>query len=318
MTPIQLLLSGATALQRDILSALLYFDIFGHPLSSAELYRFLPSNSTSQDQVAEACRRPPLSHLLREKDGLFCLANSAAQSDPFLRRRMNERRARKFLTIARTVTVLFRCIPFVRGVMISGELSKGVLSADGDIDYVIITAPRRLWVSRTLCIAFKKLFLFNSKKFFCVNHFVSEDNLPVEEHNVYTALELITLRPLHNSKLHQKYLSANSWVHAWFPNAGVAESIGSSSGSQNILQLMAEIPFRGRLGDLLDRRLLEFWKRVWDRRYPHLSPDQRRRLFRSEKGISTAYAGDFLTRILLEYEKRLKHYGLGQRNGAHD
>lgn len=318
MTPMQLFLSGASPLQRDILSTLLYFDIFGHPLSSAEMYRFLPSNSTSPDMVAAACRKPPLSLLLREDDGMFCLARSAGGSDPFLRRRTNEQRARRFILIARATTFLFRCIPFVRGVMISGELSKGVLSADGDIDYVIITAPRRVWLTRTLCIAFKKLFLFNSKRIFCVNHFISEDNLRVEDRNVYTALELITLRPLYNPGLLQKYLSVNSWVRTWFPNAGIPESTNSPSVSPGIVQRMAEIPLRGRLGDLVDRRLLEFWRRVWEHRYPHLAPDQRRRLFRSEEGISTAYAGDFLTRILLEYKKRLDQYGLVQREDAHD
>ncbi|MBI4417474.1 MAG: hypothetical protein HY563_01775, partial [Ignavibacteriales bacterium] len=140
------LASRASSLQRDILRTLLYFDIFNHPLSLQEVYRFLPSDSTSIDALREAFRRPPLSEMVQERDGFVFLARSVDRIDPIVLRRVNERRADRFLAVAHVMGFLLRQFPFVRGVFISGELSKGVMSTRGDIDYVIVTAPRRVWI----------------------------------------------------------------------------------------------------------------------------------------------------------------------------
>ena len=83
--------------------------------------------------------------------------------------------------------------PFVRGVFLSGSISKGFMSESDDIDYFIITAPGRLWLTRTLLILFKKIFLFNSFRNFCLNYFIDSENLYIPEHNRYTATEIVFL-----------------------------------------------------------------------------------------------------------------------------
>lgn len=303
-------------LEKDILRTLLYFDIFRYPLSAAELYRYLPSDSTTPSEIAEACRNKPLEALVREQDGLFCLGATAAM-DPFTLRRQNERRARRYLSAARVMGFLLRQIPFVRGIMISGELSKGVLSPQGDIDYVVITAPRRVWIARSLCIAFKKTALLNRKKLFCVNHFVAEDHLRVAERNRYTALEMATLLPLYNTALWRQYLAANRWIADFLPNADFSAGVAARAERPGIVQRLLEFPLRGSLGDACERRLHAFWKHLWRRRYPDLPDEKLAKLFRSEEFISTAYAGDFLTRILDEYARRLRTYGLEGEQPTH-
>lgn len=303
-------------IERDILKTLLYFDIFCYPLSVQELYRYLPSDSTTPSEIADACRSQPLGALVREKDGLFCLKTTAAM-DPFSLRRDNERRAQRYLAAARVMGFVLRQIPFVRSVMISGELSKGVMSPHGDIDYVVITAPRRVWIARSLCIAFKKIALLNRKKLFCVNHFVAEDHLPVAERNRYTALEIATLRPLYNMNLWRRYLASNDWIATFLPNADLPGETEDRSEHRGLVQRLLEAPLRGTLGDALERRLHGFWKSLWRRRYPDLPEETLAKLYRSEEFISTAYAGDFLTRILGEYTHRLHRYGLESERPTH-
>ena len=91
--------------------------------------------------------------------------------------------------------------PFTRAIMISGSLSKNYADEASDVDYFIIVKPGRLWIARTLLIIYKRIFLMNSKKYFCVNYFIDEDHLEIEEKNLFTAVELTTLIPIHGFTL---------------------------------------------------------------------------------------------------------------------
>ena len=87
-----------------------------------------------------------------------------------------------------------------------------------DLDFFIITAPKRLWIARTLLVMYKRFFLFNSHKYFCVNYFVDEDHLEIEEKNLFTATELATVIPLYGQVHYTNLLKANPWLKRFFPN----------------------------------------------------------------------------------------------------
>ena len=302
-----------SALQRDILRVLLYFDIFNHPLTAQEIYTFLPSGSTSLGEIAKACLSEPLNSVVSNSSDHFYLARRRPSC--VTRRREKEELAKRRLKIAKTAARVAHYFPFVRAVFLSGELSKGVASKEGDIDYVIVTAEGRLWTCRTFLILFKKIVLLNSKKYFCLNHFVSEDHLTVDDRNMYSGLELVTLKPLTNGDLLRRYLDANPWICEYFPNWKPPTSESGCSfvprpGIQRFLELSSENDF----GDRLEGRLMKFWQDLWDRRYPHLSVEERGRLFRCLPFLSTAYGGDFLTKILNAYHARLRLFGISEMN----
>jgi hypothetical protein len=71
-------LQPSPLLQQDILRVLLYFDIFEHPLRAEEIYRFLPSDSTSPAEIARACQSPPLAALVGHKGGHFFIGAESA------------------------------------------------------------------------------------------------------------------------------------------------------------------------------------------------------------------------------------------------
>lgn len=110
-------------------------------------------------------------------------------------RHEREQKARLMLSAAATMGALLRRFPFVQAAFLSGALSKGVATKGADVDLFIITSEQRLWISRTFLTAFKKFFLLNSKKFFCLNYFITEEHLEIPEKNIYSATELLTLRP---------------------------------------------------------------------------------------------------------------------------
>jgi hypothetical protein len=298
------------SLEREILTVLAYFDIFNHPLTAREIYNFLPSNSTSAQHIEAACRSATLSAAVSESAGHFSLRHSVGEL--VRTRRKKEQRAARHTRIAHFMARLIRRFPFVRGVFMSGELSKGISSADGDIDFVIVTAPNRLWVARSLLTLFKKTVLLNRKRYFCLNHFITETNLHVGQRNLYTAIEVVTLKPLYNGALYDAYQAANRWTVGFLPNYPLHRN-DERETARSFVQQLGEWFFSGRFGDALDERLMQFWKRVWARRYSHLTEEQRSTLFQVERDISTAYAGDFLTQILSEHRRRLRHLGLNDK-----
>ncbi|MGH2567859.1 MAG: hypothetical protein ACRDGA_05930, partial [Bacteroidota bacterium] len=143
------------------------------------------------------------------------------------------------------------------------------------------------------------------------NLFVSEDRFGVETRNLYSAVEVATLRPLHNIALFNQYLLTNDWFRDYFPNWNIALADEHTvSDGRSLLQRTFELPFDNRWGDRLDHWLMQQWRQLWKRRYPVLDDEERERLFLCRSFISTAYGEDFLNKVMDSYKKRLKEFGI--------
>lgn len=299
-----------------ILRTLLYYDIWHFPLTLEELYAFLPLEvNTLEDFRSFLEERGPGPMVGERKGYYFVRANG--ESVVSLRKR-RERHARFLWRMARVSTHILKRCPFVRAVFVSGELSKNATQKKSDVDFVIVTVPGRLWIARTLIILFKKIFLLNSKKFFCVNYHVTQKHLTLDERNVYVATEVAHLKPLYNSSLFAEYLRANSWTTSFFPNfdARLLPRIPCNdrrSGLQRMLEgALSLLPL-----DRIDIRLQEWMKEVWVRRYPDMDPRVREEIFKSTRDESRAYVGNFQNRILDLYAQKLSRSGL-RLDGYHD
>jgi hypothetical protein len=286
----------------------LYFDIFDFPLRLPEIYQFLPSNSVALKDLRAATFSHPLRSQISQKDEYYFLKG---RSETLVEnRREKERRARRLWSIARIMSHVISAFPFVRAVFVSGELSKGVASKSSDIDFFIVTSVNRVWVVRTLCATFKRIFLFNQKKFFCYNHIVSEQKLEVAERNIYTATEIVTLKPLTNNNLFDEVLQENSWTKEFLPNWQFPNPVlPKSPATRPIIERIISVLIRPKTLDAMDYWFMTKWRRAWISRYPSLTPAKRSELFQCTTDISTSYVKDFFTRIMLQYEQRLRRYG---------
>ena len=203
------------ALADQIIKTLLYFDIFRYPLKSHEVYNYLRINGTTPAEVS--CCLDDLTEkrqLFRFGD-LYCLQPDEKN---IKRRIKGNREAQKWLEVARKQAKLIATFPYVQAVMASGSLSKGYMDEDSDLDFFIVTEPNRLWIARTLLVLYKRVFLSNSHKKFCVNYFVDTLHLEIEEKNLFTATEIVTLIPLYNRECYGYMLSSNRWLHQYLPN----------------------------------------------------------------------------------------------------
>ena len=292
-----------------IIRTLLYYEIFEHPLTADELFYLLPRNSITKASFLLILGQLSGTGPIRFQDGFYSLQQNDADLAGLRLRR--ERLARRRLLVARFMAHLIKRFPFVRGVFISGDLSKGVANPKSDIDYVVVTAPGRLWICRTLLVAFKKIALLNSKKYFCLNYYLDTAHLLLDDHNYFTATEVAHLKPLFNSSLYLRYMNANSWIKSFFPNYRIfALQHLRANDRKSVLQSLLELPFKRSWADRLDARLMEFMKRTWKSRYPEFDDATRERIFRCNISESRAYVGNFSEKVLGIYRRKLESRSL--------
>ncbi len=285
-------------------STLVYFDIFRYPLREDELVRFCHHEPLNRIEI-----RQTINELIKE--GLvFKIGEYYSLKDEIelvLRREAGNSRAVKKWEKARTYSKMMSKFPFVRGVWISGSLSKDFMDENSDIDYFIITKADRLWISRTFMILFKKIFLLNSHKNFCVNYFIDENHLKIQDKNLFTATELLTLRPLTNESLYKKFLTANLWANQYLPGYRTTpfESLFELpiSKFQKTTEFILEIfPLK-----FIDSIFLKITKNYWIKKFKTIDTDLRNQQMRSEKHISKHHPQGYQHKVMRLYEERLEN-----------
>ncbi|HYE56342.1 MAG TPA: hypothetical protein VD996_15945, partial [Chitinophagaceae bacterium] len=153
-TPIEHILPQATLqLRNSILKVLVYFDIFSYPLTVKEIRLFLDSSATD-DNIRHELETLVSNRKVYRFDNFYSLQNK-----PFLvyRRKEGNDRAAPMLAKAHKISAFLYRFPFVRGIGISGSLSKNFADKNADIDFFVITSANRLWIARSFMHLFKKL-----------------------------------------------------------------------------------------------------------------------------------------------------------------
>jgi hypothetical protein len=244
---------------KDILATLAYFNMFDYPLRKREIFSFLShcDNYTEFDQALE---------ILVKDSAIFRLGDFySLQDDNSLgeRRKKGNEKAALMLKKAEKAARVIAAFPFVKGIAVSGSLSKYFADENADIDFFIITTANRLWIARTMLHIFKKFtFLLNMQDFFCMNYFIDEAEASIVEKNVYTAMEIATILPLHGQKIFDHFYKVNDWIRIFFPNKYIDTS-STKNIKQTWFKYISEKLFNNRLGNSLDNFLMMLTAKRW-------------------------------------------------------
>jgi hypothetical protein len=293
-----------TLLDQHVIRTLLYFDIFNYPLKAGEVYRFLGMNTITEKDVSLA-----LDQLAEDK----CLNRMREFYGLSLDEIKVQRRERGNDLAARSLPLAIRCgqliakFPFVRAVFASGSLSKDYMDEKSDLDFFIVTAPQRLWFARTLIIIYKRMFLRKSKSNFCVNYFVDEDHLLIEEQNQFTATELATVIPLSDVSIYHRLIDANAWIRSYFPNFKLRKSdavIAPRFFAKKTLELIMN-PFAKPLELLLMRLTLRRWKRIYGQEY---ADAEFKIAFKTKKYASKSHPKHYQLKVLDMFQQKLDDF----------
>jgi len=300
-------------IENSILKVLVYFDIFNYPLTEKEIRSFL-DNSCDEIEFNNSFNQLLRSQRIFQLHEFYSLKHDLSLAD---RRRKGNELATILLAKAEKIAKLVYKFPYVRSVGISGSVSKNFADENADIDYFIITKANRLWIARTLLHLFKKNpFLKNRNEHYCMNYFVDEEDLLIEEKNVYTATELFTIIPMAGNGSMKKFFKANTWSFSYFPNRGLPTVKEDIKKSSPWFKKLAESILNNKLGDSLDNYLMRLTTRRWKKKEDEqrLNTKGERMGLKTGKHFSKPNPIFFHDWFMGKYEKRIeekkKEWGL--------
>ncbi|MFN7977483.1 MAG: hypothetical protein U0P30_05060 [Vicinamibacterales bacterium] len=199
-----------------ILQAVTYAALFDYPLTLAQLRETLPLAAGEEAVAARLASSEWLRAVVSDRGGLVY---PAGRDDlPGIRRR------REAITLPRLrgdapAIAFVSGLPFVRAVAISGSLAH--LNADdgeatGDLDLFVVTAPGRVWMVTVVALVVARLRGWRRR--LCLNYVVSERALEVPSTDLFTANQIVHLRPLSGEATYRRFLDANPCVGTHYPN----------------------------------------------------------------------------------------------------
>lgn len=292
--------SYLTADEKAVTNCLLYYAVFSYPLRANELF----------ENSAVTCSRAQFESLLEglirkglmRRFGDFFLS-AGAEDSQVTRRVHGNAGARDIMDTARRFSRKIASFPFVRGVFLSGALSKNYFDEKGDIDYFIVTEPNRLWVCRTLLILRYKIMQASRRKFWCVNYFISADSLEIPEKNSFTATELAHLLPTYNYQFYLSLMESNAWYRNYFPNKPLRDDKSCVSIRAGVFKRFLELLFSG-WGSWLDSLLLKITCRHWRKKFPDMSDPDFDLQFRSRKNACKRHNTGYQDKVLTLWEEK--------------
>src|SRR5438132_2521308 len=203
-------------IEQAALRTVTYADVFDYPLHAREVHRYLHGTAATMEATEAAlarcsapggavCSRDGF-YTLHGREGLIALRDRRAA--------VANRLWPAALTYGRSIAGL----PFVRMVAVTGSLAWHNVDTGGDIDYLVVTKPGRLWVCRWLIAAVGRAAGLEGVRL-CPNYVISTRALALADHNLYTAYELARMTPIAGLGMYRRLRRANPWVEAYLPNA---------------------------------------------------------------------------------------------------
>lgn len=247
---------------QNILKTLGYFDLFHYPLTVEEIYLF-HADANSIDSINTALLSLMEEGIVFKLDLFYALQNDRALVQ---RRCTGNCLAIKHMKTAQKVAKLLSRFPYVKGIAVSGSLSKNYADEKSDIDFFIITASNRLWVARTLMHLYKKFtFITGRQHWFCMNYYVDEAALEIAEKNIFTAMEIVTLIPMQGKSGFNNFIENNQWTKKYFPLHHTSTT-HLPEITPGWCRTFFEKLFNGRIGDNVDKRLMNITGKRWKKK----------------------------------------------------
>lgn len=288
-----------------ILRTILYADIFDFPLTLDEIHHFLIADHVVPRSIVERhlCESRTLRSLLVHQAPYYALAERL----PIILARMKrEAVAQQLYGVVKHYGGWIACLPFVRMVAITGSLAMHNPAGEhDDLDYMVITEPGRVWLTRGLIIGLVRIMRLRGVNI-CPNYVVASDQLEQKRQDIFIAHEITQMIPIYGLELYQKFRSANSWAQMYQGNAHHPFRREMDFQVPNKgLKTFVEWLLRGRIGDWL-----EFWE--YRRKQVKFAPRVHKPQASAEidTHIVKGHFEDYGHPILREYRTRLGRYGI--------
>jgi len=198
-----------------ILRSVVYASLFDYPLTLDQLHEsLLEANLTPSEILGTYNNSAGLHQVVEYREGFFF---PAGRDDLLAQRRHREARSHAFLQRDRFILRLICGVPFTRMVALSGSIAHLNLERGGDLDLFIVTQGRRVWFVALAVLLLTKL--LHRRRIVCANLILADSRLGLEHQDMFTANQIVHLKPLVGADVLDDFLAANPFVRRFYPNA---------------------------------------------------------------------------------------------------
>lgn len=235
-------------LSHAILQTIAYSDVFDYPLTAREIHRYLTGVKASLEEVVRAVGEEGA---VTQTDNYFTLPSREEIVRIRMRRYLY---SSELLPSAIAYGRMLGNLPYIRMVAITGSLAVMNVSENQDFDYMLVTAPKRLWTARAFALALNRLARLQGYTL-CPNLIISETALKWTQNDLYSARELCQMMPITGLELYRRLIRENIWVEKFLPNAylELENLLPDIHDEAAMFQSLLELPLQGKLGDRLER-----------------------------------------------------------------
>ena len=291
-------------MEKAVLKTLAYADIFDYPLNVWEIHKWLIGKKISLRQMEKALERLVQNLNIKNQKGFYFLKG---RNKIVRRRLLKEKHSGKLLIKARLMGQVFKLIPFIKLVGVSGSLALDNAKTGDDIDLLIITSKNRLWFSRLLLLLMltltgKRRTKSDSKKSsggkFCVNLILEESNLEQRYKDLYIAHEVLQMKVLWDREgVYHRFLEANEWAFKFMPNWLASTGSVSSIKYQVLNKKPKSTKMESNIVDILEKLARNYQLKVMGK------PKGDERV---EDAALYLHPVDYRPKVLKEYKEKIK------------
>jgi predicted nucleotidyltransferase len=217
--------------QEGLVSTLAFFAIYDLPLTAERIWQLLYRTEATLSQVQAELADLVRSGSVVSQNGLYALkswdeARYDANQEEIDKRWQRVERYRRILSL----------IPFVESMAVINSMAMGNADSESDIDFFVITKPKRLYFVRTLVILlFKLLGVYKTRdkmnQQFCFGFYLASDRLGLDwlvlpGEDPYLVYWMATILPLFGQKIYEHFIKENKWLYSSFPNFRTQQRLG--------------------------------------------------------------------------------------------
>jgi hypothetical protein len=218
-----------TAREVAIVRSVIYASLFDYPLTLDQLHHSLLESRQSREEILTTYRASPLLQAVIEyRDDLFFPRDRGALVGE---RRLREARSRAFLAVHKRLLSLICALPYVRMVALSGSVAHLNLERGADLDIFVVTRGPRVWSVTVAIVLLAKI--VRRRHTLCANFVVSDSQLTLDQQDLFTANQVIHLKPICGEDVMTEILAANPFVERYYPNSVASLTDPAGAAARN-------------------------------------------------------------------------------------